>query len=774
MALKSRIVGEGTEAPDQLLANPENFRRHPKPQQEALEAALSELGWIQRVIVNERTGHIIDGHLRVELALRRDEPEVPVLYVDLTENEERIALATLDPISGLAYHDEQQLEELLAAITTDNDELAAFLDSLGKGKKGEGDELDALQVRTSLAEQFLIPPFSVLDARQGYWQDRKRLWLALGIRSELGRGQSGDKQKDNGLTFALSSQPPRVYDRKAELEVRDGQVYSWLEFAEKYPEEIALAGDSIFDPVLTEIAYRWFAPQGGRILDPFAGGSVRGVVAGMLGYTYTGIELRPEQVKANRQNWTEITAQPAAATRTDHAPEIVVEEVDGIKVVRDDLCPGGTKRRVLERYIAANEAEEYVYASPAFGFAQIALAIAGAQAGKRVTIFTASRKTPHKRTKAAQAAGAIIEFVKPGYLSNVQAKAREYCERSGAHLVPFGIDSPEFIDGLAEIAKEAVTGAFKRAPKEVWTVAGSGVLTRALQKAWPKAEFHAVQIGAEPEIGGAKLYKAPEKFEGPAKQPPPFPSCPEYDAKAWRFIQKHASKGAVFWNVAADLPIGEAIQADGQPEWLEGDSTELARHLRKGEQFDLIFSCPPYADLEKYSDDPRDLSNMPYSQFRKGYQAAIAQAVERLKENRFAVFVVGEVRDKKGVYRNFVNDTVQAFEAAGLKYYNEAILVTPVGSSSIRAARMFRSARKLCKTHQNLLVFTKGSQIKQPFKELGGFLADKLAEDRQLLEAHEKVLVFAKGDPDSAPEELGDVLTADPEWTEEVANAAQE
>src|SRR5688572_27021845 len=77
----NRIVGEGTEDPAALVANPSNWRLHPKGQQQAVAAVLGRVGWVQRCIVNRRTGHLVDGHLRVELALERGEPEVPVLYV---------------------------------------------------------------------------------------------------------------------------------------------------------------------------------------------------------------------------------------------------------------------------------------------------------------------------------------------------------------------------------------------------------------------------------------------------------------------------------------------------------------------------------------------------------------------------------------------------------------------------------------------------------------------------------------------------------------------
>lgn len=127
---ENRIVGNGFEDPAQLLANPQNYRLHPQHQKEALNGVLNEIGWIQEVIVNTVTGHLIDGHLRVELAMQRGE-KVPVKYVELTEQEERIALASIDPISALATQDQAMLDQLIEDIGSVQDEdLSAFLDSL--------------------------------------------------------------------------------------------------------------------------------------------------------------------------------------------------------------------------------------------------------------------------------------------------------------------------------------------------------------------------------------------------------------------------------------------------------------------------------------------------------------------------------------------------------------------------------------------------------------------------------------------------------------------
>ena len=123
---RSRITGSGEEAPGQLLANPANWRLHPKAQQDALAGALDQVGWVQQVMVNRRTGFVVDGHARVALALSRDEPTVPVLYVDLDPDEEALVLATLDPIGAMAGRDDEKLRDLLAGITVDDTALLAL------------------------------------------------------------------------------------------------------------------------------------------------------------------------------------------------------------------------------------------------------------------------------------------------------------------------------------------------------------------------------------------------------------------------------------------------------------------------------------------------------------------------------------------------------------------------------------------------------------------------------------------------------------------------
>ena len=123
---RNRITRSGDEAPDQLLANPANWRIHPKAQQDALAGALDAVGWVQQVLVNRRTGFVVDGHARVALALSRGEPTVPVLCVELAPDEEALVLATLDPIGAMAGRDDEKLRALLAEVTVDDAGLIAW------------------------------------------------------------------------------------------------------------------------------------------------------------------------------------------------------------------------------------------------------------------------------------------------------------------------------------------------------------------------------------------------------------------------------------------------------------------------------------------------------------------------------------------------------------------------------------------------------------------------------------------------------------------------
>lgn len=441
-----------------------------------LRHSLARWGCVEPIVINVRGGLnvIVGGHQRHSalIELNGGDYECTCVTVDINETDEKLLnLALNNPhIQGdFIENIDKYIELLRSSLPDDTDYLDLQINKLcGEiAADIETSIISAEDARKTLAERFIVPPFSTLDTRQGYWQERKTAWIGLGIRSELG---GRDKLKTSG---GLSGSVPGYYYKKENTEKKIGRKLNNKEFEDKYladyrPENSHLAYTetggilSIFDPVLCEIAYQWFCPVQGRILDPFAGGSVRGIVATWLGHEYTGIDLRAEQVVAN------------------------------------------------------------------------------------------------------------------------QEQARE--------------------------------------------------------------------------IGVKKA-----------------------------------------------------------PEWLAGDSRDVLKSMESG--FDFIFSCPPYADLEVYSDDPDDLSNMEYGEFLAAYRDIIAKSVRLLNNNRFACFVVGDIRDKVGFYRNFVCDTIAAFRNAGMELYNEAILITTLGSLPIRVGKQFDSGRKLGKAHQNVLVFYKGDPkaIKQDF-----------------------------------------------------------
>lgn len=252
-AWRNRIVGEGEEAPEQLLANPQNWRTHSGAQKAALSGVLREVGVVQRVIVNRATGYVVDGHARIELAMAEKQPTIPVLYVELTEQEEALILASLDPIGAMAGKDAALLGELLQQVQTQDAAVRALLDDLA------GDQVTG---RLRLADAFGVPPFSVLNAREGAWQERKQAWNAL-----IG---------DDGET------------REATLHADT-------------PFHNGMRSVSLLDATLAELMCRWFAKPGWAAFDPFAGDTVFGFVSSTLGLSFRGIELRQEQAELNQR-----------------------------------------------------------------------------------------------------------------------------------------------------------------------------------------------------------------------------------------------------------------------------------------------------------------------------------------------------------------------------------------------------------------------------------------------------------------------------------------
>ena len=149
----------------------------------------------------------------------------------------------------------------------------------------------------------------------------------------------------------------------------------------------------------------------------------------------------------------------------------------------------------------------------------------------------------------------------------------------------------------------------------------------------------------------------------------------------------------------------DILSVENQPNWYVGDSNEVLNGFNK--EFDFVFSCPPYADLEVYSDLEGDISNMDYVNFMKAYEEIIAKSCNLLKNGGYACFVVGEVRNKKGNYIGFVPDTINAFRKCGMNYYNECIYLQGLAGACLTAGRVMGISKKVKKIHQNVLIFKK-------------------------------------------------------------------
>ena len=235
----------------------------------------------------------------------------------------------------------------------------------------------------------------------------------------------------------------------------------------------------------------------------------------------------------------------------DPFPQPVIEEHDGIRVVRDDLLVYGSKIRFLDHLVKNMSESEIVYgSSPRWGGAQLSLAKLCQTYNKKFVLFIAQSKELHSYTQHAKDLGADIRKVNPGYLKVTEARAREYVSENSndRHLIKIGGDHDEVFGSIIKVASQIP------APKRFFTVGSSGTLNRGLQLAWPNAEAHMISVGKgiTPEtLGRANLHISPYKFQQQCKKKerPPFPSSLEYDSKAWSFVKEYGEDGDLFWNV---------------------------------------------------------------------------------------------------------------------------------------------------------------------------------------------------------------------------------
>lgn len=313
-----------------------SVREHPRNPNagdvEDIAASLDTFAQYSPIVVQASTGYIVKGNHTHRAAVLRRWTVIAAHRMDLDDTTALAILAGDNRHSERGQRDAAKLTTLLAELeavqaltgtgydAADLDDLLDSLDRAGRpyvapggatvfpGEDNDGREKFAAgdgkfpSDAPTLAARFVVPPFTVLDARQGYWRDRKRAWQARGVFGVRGR-EAGPDGRERRLAF-----------------VQGGRPYAQLDPISRKILQRA-PGTSVFDPVLCEVVYRWFAPPGGTVVDPFAGECTKGLVAGLLGLRYTGVELRPEQVAENegRRGDVGLTADQARWITADAA-----------------------------------------------------------------------------------------------------------------------------------------------------------------------------------------------------------------------------------------------------------------------------------------------------------------------------------------------------------------------------------------------------------------------------------------------------------------------
>lgn len=727
----------------ELAPAPYNPRRISEEAMGGLKASLKRFGMPQFIVFNRTTGRVVAGHQRVEALRALGETDAQVVVVTLPEEEEKALNITLNNphIAGEFTPALGDLLPPLRELLGDDfdalrlDPLADLFPPGGNGGTGEGPGEGG---DVSLQDRFLVPPFSVLDARQGYWQDRKAAWMKVGLQGLAGRPV--------GLIYGSDSgRDPEFYTQKREVEARLGHVITTEEFLRDHYQNrqegggLSETGTSVFDPVLCELLYRWFVPGAGAILDPFAGGSVRGVVAGRLGRRYVGVDLSDKQVVSNGESWLQC-APPGPLHAWKDRPHVPpfdatpIERLDipegSILLKRDDYCHvGGVWGGKVRTCAALAEGAPGLVTAGSRSSPQVNIVAHIAAALKipcRVHIPAASTPLPAE-LQLAETVGAEIVQHQAGRNSVIISRARKDAADRNWKEIPFGMECQEAVDQTAR--QVATLLPFEKEIKRIVVAVGSGMsaagIMRGLQNHGLDIPVIGIRVGADPsdrlteyapasKMGRLTLITSGTDYHDPAPKDQCFWNGlaldPYYEAKC----VPHLKPGDLFWIVGIRQSAVINPATSFSPAWVAGDIRDPAAggFVEARGPYDFLFSCPPYGDLERYSDDPRDLSTMPWKKFREEYRAIIAESCAYLSKNRFAAFVVGDYRDKKsGVYRNFVSETIQAFLDAGLRLYNEAILVTMLGSLPVLVARQFTAGRKLGKTHQNVLIFVKGDPV---------------------------------------------------------------
>lgn len=231
-------------------------------------------------------------------------------------------------------------------------------------------------------------------------------------------------------------------------------------------------------------------------------------------------------------------------------PDPVVREHEGVRVVRDDLILG-TKSRAGDLLAFKSPAETMVYCQPRTGLAGISLLDVAKHHNRKVVLFMPSSKRVSHHQACCIERGAEAHFHRIAAMPNLNLKAQKYAEQNGYFFIPLGLRH--------ELATAAIVHAASKIPEpdEVYVATSTGVLNRALQIAWPNANFCGVAVARNMkagELGRSAVMSEPLPFQTAEKKHnlPPFPSIDTYDGKVWKYIPKNTGRNILFWNVGTE------------------------------------------------------------------------------------------------------------------------------------------------------------------------------------------------------------------------------
>lgn len=236
---------------------------------------------------------------------------------------------------------------------------------------------------------------------------------------------------------------------------------------------------------------------------------------------------------------------------TPYNPNPVVVEHDGVLVVRDDLTVG-TKTRAGDLLMSKVKANTLVYCQPRVGLAGVSLCdVALRYPEKKIVLFMPSSKKISIHQACCIERGATPIFERIAAMPNLNLYAKKWAVENGAYFIPLGLKH--------ELATAAIVHAAStiEEPDEVYVAISTGVLSRALQIAWPNAKFTCVAVARNlkaGELGRANVISEPLDFPQSEKEEnlPPFPTVNSYDAKVWKWIPKNTGRRILMWNVGTD------------------------------------------------------------------------------------------------------------------------------------------------------------------------------------------------------------------------------